>query len=287
MDPRPATRRPPSANHPQRLIPPGSGLLTGHFVKPTGYETQRPHGSDDWLIIDTVAGGGIFAAADGGSFAVRAGDLVLLRPGHPHAYRTDPAPGTWELAWVHVLLPDPWLDLVAWPEPVQGLLHLHLDGEAHAAVTACLDQADAWTRGAQAQRDRLALNAIERALLLLAQANPEEPGGRIEDRLRTAMDRALADLARPLAIADLARAAGLSPSRFAHRFRDQVGDSPGRWFERERMRRAAALLDATARTVADIAAEVGFPDPFYFSQRFRRWAGRSPRAWRQRHRSGG
>lgn len=287
MEPRPAARRQPSANRPQRLIPAGSALLTGHFVQPTGYGTQRSHGSDDWLIIDTVAGGGIVTTADGRGFAVRAGDIVLLRPGHPHAYRTDPAPGTWDLAWAHVLLPDPWLDLVAWPEPVPGLLHLRLAGAAHAAVTACLDDADGWARSALAQRDRLALNAIERALLLLAQANPEEPGGRIEDRLRAAMDRALADLSRPLAIAELACTAGLSPSRFAHRFREQVGDSPGRWFERERMRRAAALLDATAGTVAGIAAEVGFPDPFYFSQRFRRWAGKSPRAWRRRQRAGG
>lgn len=274
----PASSQRPATSRPQRTIPAGAGLLTGHFHELTGYGMQRPQGSDDWLIIDTIAGGGIF----GTDFAVRTGDVILLRPGHAHAYRTDPAVGTWELVWAHILMPDAWLDLVAWPEPVDGLLHLHLDGPAHDAVTTCLDEANDWTRSANTRRDRLALNAIERALLLLAQANPEEPGGRIDDRLRAAMDRALSDLARPLPIAAMAQAAGLSPSRFAHRFRDQVGDSPGRWFERERMRRAAALLDATSRPVGEIAAEVGFSDPFYFSQRFRRWAGKSPRAWRQR-----
>ncbi len=272
MDQRPGT------NRPQRLIPAGAGMLTGHFHQATGYGTQRPQGSDDWLIIDTVAGGGVLGA----DFAVRPGDVILLRPGHPHAYHTDPAVGSWELVWAHILMPDAWLDLVAWPEPVDGVLHLHLDGPVHAAVTACLDDANGWSRSAGTQRDRLALNAIERALLLLSQANPNEPGTRIDDRLRAAMDRALADLSRPLPIAGMARAAGLSPSRFAHRFREQVGDSPGRWIERERMRRAAALLDATSRSVGEVAADVGFSDPFYFSQRFRRWAGRSPRAWRMR-----
>ncbi len=263
---------------PQRLIPPGAALLTGHFRETTAYGTQRPQGSDDWLLIDTIAGGGVF----GDGFAVRAGDIVLLRPGHPHSYRTDPAIGHWELVWAHVLMPDAWLDLVAWPEPIPDLLHLHLEPAAHALVSASLDEANACARSAAGQRDRLALNAIERALLLLAQSNPNEPDGRMDERLRAALDHALAHLARPLSIADLARVAGLSPSRFAHRFRDQVGDSPGRWFERERMRRAAALLDATTRTVTEIATEVGFPDPFYFSQRFRRWAGKSPRAWRKR-----
>jgi AraC family transcriptional regulator of arabinose operon len=268
----------PAASRPQRTIPAGAALLTGHFHEQTGYGMQRPQGSDDWLIIDTIAGGGVFGA----DFAARTGDVILLRPGHAHAYRTDPSVGTWELVWAHILMPDAWLDLVTWPEPVDGLLHLHLEGPSHAAVTACLDEADGWARSSSPRRDRLALNAIERALLLLAQTNPEEPGGRIDDRLRAAMDRALSDLARPLPISAMAQAAGLSPSRFAHRFRDQVGDSPGRWFERERMRRAAALLDATSRSIGEVAAEVGFSDPFYFSQRFRRWAGRSPLAWRNR-----
>jgi AraC family transcriptional regulator of arabinose operon len=239
---------------------------------------QRPQGTDDWLILDTVAGCGRI----GSGFAVRVGDIALLRPGFPHDYRTDATVGVWELAWAHVLVRDDWLDLLDWPEPEPGMLLLHLDGAEHAAVTACLDAAHAAACSGAAQRDRLACNAIERALLLLAQVNPNTPGGRIDPRLRAAMDRAMADLSRPLSIPTLARLAGLSPSRFAHTFREQVGDSPGRWFERERMRRAAALLDATSRTVMDIAAEVGFPDPFYFSQRFSRWAGMSPRAWRRR-----
>lgn len=266
---------------PERLVPPGSMLLTGHFTQPSGYRTCRQHGSNDWLIIDTVAGGGLLGP-DADPFRVRRGDVVLLRPGRPHDYRTDPAAGSWELAWAHLLLPDGWLDLVAWPEPAPGLLHLRLDGAAHRAVTACLDEADAWMRRSAAHRERLAGNAIERALLLMAQVNPAEPVGRLDPRLRMAMDLALRDLTWTPSAEELARRAGMSPSRFAHLFREQVGDSPGRWLEGERLRRAAALLDATAKPVAEVAAEVGFADPFHFSQRFRRWAGLSPRAWRNR-----
>ncbi|MEK7413095.1 MAG: helix-turn-helix domain-containing protein [Planctomycetota bacterium] len=269
------------AIHPEHTIPAGARIFTGHFSRKTGYATTRSHGSNDWLIIATVAGGGLFTS-NRGTFAVRTGDVVLLRPGYPHGYQTDPQVGAWELAWAHILLPDAWLDLVTWPEPVPGLLHLHLERAAHRDVTACLDAADACSRTSAAHSERLAMNAIERALLLLARANPNEAATRLDPRLRTAMDLALRDLSSPPSLAAMARAADMSPSRFAHRFREQVGDSPGRWLEHERLRRAAALLDATTRTVADIGAEVGFSDPFYFSQRFRRWAGKSPRAWRKR-----
>jgi AraC family transcriptional regulator of arabinose operon len=268
---------------PECLVPAGSMLLTGHFTKGNDYSTRRPQGSADWLIIDTVAGAGSFGSPRG-RFTVQAGDVVLLRPGHPHDYGTDTAAGTWELAWAHLLLPDSWLDLVEWPEPRPGLLHLHLDASAHAAVTACLDLADGCCRRALAHRERLAGNALERALLLLAQANPNQAGASCDPRLRAAMDLGLRNLAAPAPLDALARAADMSVSRFAHLFRAQVGTSPGRWLEGERLRRAAALLDATMRPVAAVAAEVGFADPFYFSQRFRRWSGRSPRAWRRRRR---
>lgn len=270
---------------PERILPPGSTLLTGHFHRDSTYGTRRPQGTDDWLLIDTIAGGGR-CDSPAGSFALRPGDVIVLRPGHPHGYGTDPAIGRWELVWAHLLVADSWLDLLDWPEPVPGMLHLHLDGAAHRAVTACLRDAHGWTTGAAGRRERLAANAIERALLLLAEANPLDPAGRIDPRLRAAMAMATADLARATPPAAMARAAGLSPSRFAHLFRAQVGLSPARWLERERLQRAAALLGATARSIADVAREVGFADPFYFSQRFRRHAGLPPGAWRVRQRGG-
>lgn len=267
--------------HPLRMIPPGESLLVGHFRKDSSYGTRRPGGTADWLLIDTVAGGGCLDDA-AGSFRVGPGEVVLLRPGTAQAYRTDPDAETWELAWAHLRMRDDWLELLDWPEPRPGLLHLPLAGAAHALVTACIDEAVTWMQCAAARRERLATNAIERALLLLAQHSPADPQAGIDPRLRQAMDRLLRDLTRPLDLAAIARRTGLSPSRFAHLFRDQVGESPARWLEGERLHRAAALLDATTRPIAEIAAEVGYPDPLYFSQRFRRWAGCSPRAWRQR-----
>ncbi len=79
----------------------------------------------------------------------------------------------------------------------------------------------------------------------------------------------------------LARTVGLSPSRLAHLFTAALGRPPARCLEKQRPRRAALLLANTARTVTEIAADVGFENAFYFSARFKHRAGCSPRAFRQ------
>jgi AraC family transcriptional regulator of arabinose operon len=92
-------------------------------------------------------------------------------------------------------------------------------------------------------------------------------------------------LAEPITVAELARHADLSPSRFAHLFAEQVGVSAMRYLERQRMRLAEQLLDLTPRTVAEIARTVGYDDPLYFSSRFRAHAGMPPSRYRRRGRA--
>lgn len=84
-----------------------------------------------------------------------------------------------------------------------------------------------------------------------------------------------------LTIRYLANFTDLSPGRFAHRFRDEVGLSPMAWLNRFRIRRAQVLLTTTRRPVAQIGRLVGMPDPARFSRIFRREVGVSPRAYRR------
>jgi AraC-like DNA-binding protein len=84
-----------------------------------------------------------------------------------------------------------------------------------------------------------------------------------------------------LDVPGLARAVNLSVSRFAHLFREQLGVSPQQFVERRRLDAACRLLELTRRSIASIAAEVGYPDPLYFSTRFRRHTGTSPSDYRR------
>jgi AraC-like DNA-binding protein len=80
-----------------------------------------------------------------------------------------------------------------------------------------------------------------------------------------------------LTIAELADAAGLSPSRFAHLFRVVIGVAPYRYLHELRMTRARALLEGTFMTVTQVMDQVGCEDPSHFARDFRRHHGCAPR----------
>ena len=78
--------------------------------------------------------------------------------------------------------------------------------------------------------------------------------------LLRAKDLADARYAEPLTVADMARAAGLSPAHFSREFRRAFGESPHQYLLTRRLERAAALLRTTDWSVAGICFAVGLPE---------------------------
>ncbi|HET6708940.1 GlxA family transcriptional regulator [Amycolatopsis sp.] len=72
----------------------------------------------------------------------------------------------------------------------------------------------------------------------------------------------------------------VSTRTLLRRFRAETGQTPLEYLQAERVRRAKHLLETTERTVAGIAAEVGYRDPGTFSAVFTRLAGHRPRDYR-------
>jgi AraC-like DNA-binding protein len=84
----------------------------------------------------------------------------------------------------------------------------------------------------------------------------------------------------PLTVADLARAAGLSPAHFSREFRRAFGESPHSYLLTRRLERAAALLRNTDRPVTEICFAVGWSSVGSFTASFRRIYGATPSAYR-------
>jgi AraC-like DNA-binding protein len=98
--------------------------------------------------------------------------------------------------------------------------------------------------------------------------------------LLRAKDLADARYFEALTVADLARAAGLSPAHFSREFRRTFGEAPHQYLLTRRLERAAALLRNTDRPVTEICFAVGLTSVGSFTTSFRRVHGATPSAYR-------
>jgi AraC-like DNA-binding protein len=98
--------------------------------------------------------------------------------------------------------------------------------------------------------------------------------------LLRAKDLADSRYAEPLDVADLARAAGLSPAHFSREFRRAFGEPPHVYLLTRRLERAAVLLRTTDRSVAAICFSVGLRSVGSFTTSFGRMYGKTPTAYR-------
>jgi AraC-like DNA-binding protein len=86
-------------------------------------------------------------------------------------------------------------------------------------------------------------------------------------------------LSEPLTVADMADLVSLSPSAFAHLFRDVTGRSPYQFLKEMRLDRARELLVDGNFTVARISKEVGYASVSHFISEFRGRFGVTPRSY--------
>jgi AraC-like DNA-binding protein len=133
------------------------------------------------------------------------------------------------------------------------------------------------------QHSQLLVLAVLRAYI--SQAD-ELPAGWLrvlaDERLRPAVRLMHAEPGRPWRLDELARAAAMSRTSFAERFRDVAGAPPLTYLNRWRMLLAQrALRDGDTR-VGPLAIELGYTSESAFSNAFKREVGVSPLRYRSR-----
>lgn len=87
--------------------------------------------------------------------------------------------------------------------------------------------------------------------------------------------------ADPWSVAQLARAAGMSRSTFAARFKAQIGETPLDYLTRWRMYKAGTLLREGVLGIAEIASAVGYESSGAFHRAFRRVHDQTPGEFRR------
>ncbi|MEX2608092.1 MAG: AraC family transcriptional regulator [Kiritimatiellia bacterium] len=241
------------------------------YKKPTVF---GPRVQTDWQLVFVQCGDAEVELEQGASCRLRAGEAVVLVPGHRetfHFAREGETRHGWLLARVphqEAAPPEPpLLRVVPFPpvlrqvvevmERLAGggseLVHPLARQMADGLFQACLHPE--WR---EAQRERVLHPAVEKV-----QGHMTE------------------HFAEPLTLAALAREAGVSPTHLVRLFRRELGITPMRALRRQRLQRAEDLLVHSGWTVAEIAYRCGFADPQHFSRCFRAEHDPSPGRYRK------
>lgn len=99
--------------------------------------------------------------------------------------------------------------------------------------------------------------------------------------IRRALAFMEANVAKPLTLAEIARAARLSKQHFCRVFHRAVGASPLRFLVRLRLRVAKGVLWREGSTVKEAALAAGFEDPHHFTRVFHKLEGITPTDFRR------
>ena len=239
-----------------------------------------------------------------GAYALRAGDVFLIRGATRHGYVN-----TRDLCLTNILfdprrlgLPLPGLDLGTVPgfhalfRIGPSMRQAGRPGMRLGLSLAQLEGADGMIADLEEELRRrqpgcrfMACSHLMRLIGFLSRAYSGDGAGHAEPGL--GISRVLGHMeqhyAEPLTVKQLARIAGMSESSFMRRFRETIGRSPIDYLIQARIRKACDLLRGeTVLKLQDVAMRCGFDDGNYFSRRFRLVTGYAPRAYREASRMG-
>jgi AraC family transcriptional regulator, arabinose operon regulatory protein len=281
-----AKNLPSFANRPAETPPPPTGvLLASYFEEDAAYAVRRAAGTSDWLISYTVAGVGRYRLGDV-SVTARTGDVVLLAPGTPHDYATDPTETSWCFFWAHFIPRDSWYDLLNLPAHAEGLTGLSInDEEANACIQTAFKRLVQDSAERRAFQEALAQNALEEILIRIAQQNFRQSPRFVDPRVEQVQDYMDQHYYRAITLKEIADVVSLSPWRISHLYKSETGLSITQSLTQIRLQKAAQLLAYTSRTVAEVAADTGFESAYYFSRVFKRQFGEPPLSYRKSQRA--
>ncbi|MDA3963121.1 MAG: AraC family transcriptional regulator [Planctomycetota bacterium] len=247
---------------------PPYGSCNLHRWRP-GHHLER-HDHKDWQIIGVLDG---LLEVDFGTGwkPLRPGWVHVLPPGHPHRLRSPTG---------HAQL---GINLRAASNDQRGMRAALQSVFSGPSVLADAVDLEACHRIA---RYRQVWNRLGRAVL--AQAidgwivqlclRCDDAAADVDDRLVQWLQ---SHCDRPVRVAEVAQALGLSRSSLQARCQSSFACGVARLHERLRLERAARLLrERRGDSIATIAEACGYTDQATFSRRFKAFAGSSPSRWR-------
>lgn len=289
---------------PWSFASPRSDLLAPHLVP----------GAEHLIIYHFVIEGSAHAQVEGGNpLSLNAGDIVIFPHGDPHRMASSTRAQLMEAAAILPLLRTRNLGLMRTGgggevsrfvcgymacEPhlfrpiLSGLPHMmkvniRADGSGRwleNCIRHLVDEAGAGQPGSDAMLAKLSEALFVDTLRRYVATLPAEQTGWLAGTRDPVVGRSLAILHsradQPWTIAQLAKEVGLSRSALVERFSRYLSEPPMAYLTRWRLQLAARSLMSTPRSVAQIAAEVGYESEAAFNRAFKRAFGAPPARFR-------
>lgn len=236
-----------------------------HFDAGPAYQVRR----DDYkklLFAYTLSGSGSLTYA-GQSYTLRRGSAFLIDCAAYQEYGTTGE--DWQFLWAH---------FSGEPARQYGRYVTGLRGHAADCPGECIALWEQLFTLAQ-ENDPRAAPRVSAAIYQLMTCFASEPPR--DDRIESAVRYLQLHYRRPVAVAELAAEACMSPTYFQHRFREEVGLSPHAYLNRLRVSEAKRQLVFSRRPVEAVAADLGFSSASHFVSVFKAATGCTPRQYRQ------
>ncbi len=257
-------------------------LTTGLYPVAMGYYPQaeqhrmiREQHHNNLLIYCTGGRGSLIL--DGKPLRIRPGDLILLPKDISHRYSSH-SQYPWSIYWIHFdgNLSETFCQHLNLSSPIQ---HIGLQPKLIADFESLFSLRNSGYNTAAFVHGCHQLQQIMSHLALLVRQQRSQSGKQIDlDAARAYMNEHLHD---SLDLQSLADHSKLSKYHFSKRFKALTGHSPIQFFINLKMQHACYLLDASAQSVKQVAAALGYDDAYYFSRLFKKVIGLSPDQYRK------
>ena len=279
----------------QELTSHGTPLFPVAFYYDNLEHDRVPWHWHDEMEAVFVASGETTVSAGRQRFTLRAGQGFFVNANVLHsAQGTRSTHCRYHSLVFHPRLVGGGIDSVFWQAYLRPLIGSGIRGIAfdgtqpwHAKALEKIEAA--WQEGAAEApgyefRVRSALSELIFMITLnlpKASAGLSEKAARDSERIKRMLRHIQRSFAEEITVADIARSALISESECLRCFRDTIGVPPIQYVKRYRVQRAAELLSATDRKIADIGAQCGFQDTSYFTRSFREIKGMTPGEYRR------
>lgn len=211
---------------------------------------------------------------------LRAGDVVFLPPGVAHAESFARPSAAYRLAWLILHPTEPCLQITRYDHGDRFAVdHRFSLADLPAEARERCARLTTWATAAQPP-GTTALQETFYSIVLALFRRVLTGGGPAIDARAQVVDRTLVRIrdsrGAPPSVAELSRAAHLSPNYLTALFKAQTGQDLRSFLAHERIQRADTLLATSDLPIKAIATELGYSDPFTFSRAFKRGTGRPP-----------